>query len=103
MTGKPTTPVIGVEEIENYPGSYSYRPIYGPVNSARVDPFFQFDVRIDKKIVFDKWIFALFLDLQNLSWFAYKSPEFEIYNYDYTEKAVFSNFPMFAIGLRVEY
>ncbi len=103
VTGKPTTPVAGVIEYENSSGTSSFRPVYGETNSDRMDPFFQFDIRIDKKYVFNKWILSYFIDLQNLTWFLYKSPEFIIYNYDYTEKAVFSNFPMYAVGLKVEY
>ncbi|MBN1759551.1 MAG: TonB-dependent receptor, partial [Chitinispirillaceae bacterium] len=103
VTGNPTTPVIDVIEVENYPGSYSFRPVYGKRNSSRVDPFVQLDIRVDKKLVFDKWILSFFWDLQNISYFFYKSPEFEIYNYDYTDKTVFSNFPMFAIGIKAEF
>ena len=103
VTGNPTTPVTGRIEVENYPGAYSFRPIYGDVNSARVDPFVQLDIRVDKKFVFDKWILSFFWDLQNISYLVYKSPEFEIYNYDYTDKTVFSNFPMYAIGVKIEF
>jgi TonB family protein len=103
VTGKPTTPVIGVREIENESGESSYRKLYGPENSTRNAPFFQLDIRIDKKIVFDKFIFSLFIDLQNLSWLVYKSPEIEIYSYDLSEKILFSNFPMYTLGFKVEY
>ncbi len=103
VTGNPTTPVDRVIEVENYPGAFSFRPVYGPKNSSRVDPFFQLDIRVDKKFVFNKWLLSVFWDLQNLSYFVYKSPEFEIYNYDYSDKMAFSNFPMFAIGLKAEF
>jgi hypothetical protein len=72
VTGKPTTPIIDVYESENY---NAFIPVYGEENSARMDPFFQLDVRMDKKFVFDKWMFSIYLDIQNLSWFFYKSAE----------------------------
>ena len=49
VSGDPTTPITGIEEDEN--GNY-FRAIYGEMNSARVDPFFQLDLRMDKKIRF---------------------------------------------------
>ncbi len=100
VTGKPTTPIIGFEYIED--GHY-YKPLYENVNSGRLDPFFQVDVRIDKKWVFKKWMFSTYLDLQNISWVFYKSPEFQIYNYNYTDKSVFSMIPMLSFGCKTEF
>ncbi|MCX7725228.1 MAG: TonB family protein [Chitinispirillaceae bacterium] len=100
VTGKPKTPIIGVIENEN---SSSISPIYGEEKSGRMAPFFQLDIRVDKKFVYKKWILSLFWDLQNISWFWYKSPELEIYNYDYTDKIDFSMIPTFAVGLRADF
>lgn len=100
VTGKPKTPIIGVEEDEQ--GNY-YFPIYGEKNSERVGPFYQLDFRVDKKFVFDKWMFSLYLDLQNLSYFVYKSPELEIHNFNYTDKTTVSNIFMPAIGYKAEF
>ncbi len=100
VSGDPTTPVTGITELEN--ANY-IRPEYGETNSSRVNPFFQLDLRLDKKLVFDKWIYSFYVDLQNISWLLYKSPEMEIYNYDYTDKTTFSMFPMLAVGVKAEF
>ena len=101
VTGKPETPIDSVEYIANWSGFYN--PIYGDENSVRVKPFFQVDVRIDKKFVYDKWMFSLYLDVQNLSYFLYKSPEFTVYNYDYSDKQTVSNIFFPALGFRAEF
>lgn len=100
VTGKPTTPVIGTKYIENY--AY-YQPKYGEKNSDRLDPFFQLDLRADKKIVYKNWIYSIYLDLQNISWFIYKSPEFEYYNYNFKDKTTISMFPMLGVGMKAEF
>lgn len=100
VSGDPTTPIIGVIESEN---SNYFFPEYGETNSSRVNPFFQLDIRLDKKLVFDKWMYSFYIDLQNISWFLYKSPEMEFYNYDYTEKMTFSMFPMLSAGVKAEF
>ncbi len=100
VTGKPVTPIIGTEYIEDF--AY-YRPINGERNSKRVNPFFQLDLRVDKKIIYKKWIYSFYLDLQNLSWLIYKSPEFELYNYNYTDKMDISMFPMLGTGFKAEF
>ncbi|NLG15988.1 MAG: TonB-dependent receptor [Fibrobacter sp.] len=100
VSGDPTTPVTGIIESEN--GNYIL-PEYGKTNSSRVNPFFQLDLRLDKKLVFDKWIYSFYVDLQNISWFLYKSPEMEIYSYDYSDKTTFSMFPMLAVGVKAEF
>lgn len=103
VTGKPKTAVVDIVELENNQGGSSIMPVYGEANSSRFDPFFQLDVRVDKKFVFDNLILSVFWDLQYISWLVYKSPEYEIYNYDYTDKMVVSNFPGIAVGLKVEF
>jgi outer membrane receptor protein involved in Fe transport len=100
VTGKPTTPVIGRVDNELY---NFYEPIYGETNSERVDPFFQLDLRVDKKFIFQNWILSSYLDLQNISWLLYKSPEYEMYDNFYDEKTTVSNVLTPAIGLRAEF
>ncbi len=100
VSGKPTTPIDRVEYVEEY---LDYLPKYGKENSERLDPFFQLDLRVDKKFVFDKWMYSFYLDLQNLSYFFYKSPEFEYYDYNYKEKKTVSSFPMLGIGYKAEF
>jgi hypothetical protein len=100
VSGKPTSPIVGTIEYEN---SKDISPLYGERNSARLDPFFQVDLRLDKKIIYDKWILTYYLDLQNVLWPIYKSPEMTFYNYNYTEKQNISMIPMAAAGVRAEF
>ncbi|HEX2957246.1 MAG TPA: hypothetical protein VHO70_10460, partial [Chitinispirillaceae bacterium] len=80
-----------------------FEPVYGKKNSDRVDPFFQLDVRVDKKFVFDKWMYSMYVDFQNISYFFYKSPEMWDYNYDYTDKTIIAMPPMVAVGCKAEF
>jgi TonB family protein len=100
VTGNPTTPVDSVGYNENLLYYFAYP---GRKNSLRMPPFFQLDVRMDKTFVFDKWMFSFYVDIQNISWFFYKSPELEMYNYDYSEKIRVSNFITPAIGYKAEF
>ncbi len=100
VTGKPTTPVIGSIEDEN--GNF-IEPIFGSRNSDRLGPFFQLDLRVDKKFVFNKWMFSVYLDLINSNYFFYKSPELEVWNEFYDDKTTISNIFTPALGFRAEF
>jgi TonB family protein len=60
-----------------------YLCLNGPINSERLPPFHQLDVRVDKRWVFSGFTLGAYLDLIN----AYNrtNPDFIEYNYDYTE------------------
>ncbi len=100
VTGNPTTPIIGREYDE---GAISFIPLFGKNNSTRVDPFLQLDLRVDKKFIYKKWMYSVYFDLQNISYFFYKSPEREINNYDYTDKNTVSMPPIIGIGYKFEF
>jgi TonB family protein len=100
VTGKPTTPIIGVVEKEQ---DRSFEPVYGEKNSTRLDPFFQLDLRADKKFVYDKWMYSLYIDLQNISYFFYKSPEYQYDDYNYKNKNTVTSFPWLGIGCKAEF
>jgi TonB family protein len=100
VTGDPTTPVVDIIENENY--SY-IQPIEGKPFSSRMDPFFQVDIRVDKKFVYKKWMLSTYLDIQNISWLFYKSPEMVIQNYDYTDSQPVSMIIQPALGIKVEF
>ncbi len=100
VTGKPTTPVLEVVEDEQY--NY-FQPIYGEENTGRMSPFFQLDVRIDKKFVYKHWMFSTYLDVQNVSWLFYKSPQMEVPNYDYSDKQNVSMIIQPALGFKAEF
>lgn len=70
--------------------------------TERVPDFFQIDVRIDKRFVFEKWMFTVYLDVQNVTNRA--NPEATTYNYDYTKHAFLSGLPIFpSLGLKGEF
>jgi TonB family protein len=100
VSGKPTSPIVATVENEN---SKRISPVYGERNTTRQDPFFQLDMRVDKKIIYDKFILTYYVDFQNLLWPLYKSPELTYYNYNYTEKQKISMIPLAAAGVRAEF
>jgi hypothetical protein len=99
VSGKPTSPIIATSENEN---GKRISPVYGERDS-RQDPFFQLDMRVDKKKIYDKFILTYYVDFQNLLWPLYKSPELTYYNYNYTEKQKISMIPLAAAGVRAEF
>jgi TonB family protein len=100
VTGKPTTPVRGSTYYEYY---HAYVPDYAQKNSDRMGPFVQLDLRFDKRFVYKRYILQTYADLQNVSWFFYKSPEFYQYNFDYTDRQPVSNIFIPSIGCRLEF
>lgn len=66
--GAPSTPydVISSSQIDVWQANH--RPVldYSLVNSQRLPPFHQLDLRVDKTWYFKKWTFALYVDVQNL-------------------------------------
>ncbi len=88
-TGNPTTPYsLGVYDIDQ--DSYSGYST-APYNSERLPPYWAASARIDKVFTFKVWSLDLFLDFINV--LHGENPEFELYNYDYTESAYISSFP----------
>ena len=100
VSGKPTSPIVATTESEN---GKRVRPVYGDRNSTRMAPFFQVDMRLDKKMIYEKWILSTYVDLQNVSWLFYQSPEMVYWNYNYTESRNISMIPMMAFGVRAEF
>ncbi len=98
VTGKPAAPILEIKESQTY---NHFIPVYGQTSSRRMDPFFQIDLRVDKKFVFDKWILSAYLDLQNISWFFYRSPEFELPGW--YEKTTVSNIFMPGVGVKAQF
>jgi hypothetical protein len=49
-------------------------PDYKQLNTQRLDPFHQLDVRLDKKWFFKKWSLNLFIDIQNIYQLAIPGP-----------------------------
>jgi TonB family protein len=68
----------------------------------RLPAFFQLDVRADKRWTYQKWTFAAYLEIQNVT--ARRNPEAVSYNFDYSQRGYVTGLPLFpAFGLRAEY
>lgn len=98
-TGNPYTPVVSAVRDD---WADVFVPAYGRVNSRRLEPFHQLDVRVDKTWVFERWTLNAYLDLTN----AYNNPSVEgvTYNYNYTEQKTFSGLPLLPVlGIKGNY
>lgn len=98
-SGPLNTPYVGA--IFDANGNYYY-PVPGERFSRRLPAFFQWDVRIDKRFVYDTWMLALYADVQNVT--NRQNVEGVFYNYNYTEQAYVTGLPILpAIGMRGEW
>ncbi|MCB9740133.1 MAG: TonB-dependent receptor [Deltaproteobacteria bacterium] len=69
---------------------------------ARLPRFQQWDLRVDRKWVFDRWMLGAYLDVQNVT--NRSNPEGLNYNFDATRKAYQSLLPIIpSLGLRGEF
>lgn len=98
-TGSPTTPITGA----SYDADNDvYIPTRGALYSQRLDPFMQLDVRVDKKWIYDTWIFSIYLDVQNAT--NAKNSEDIRYAYDYRSKSKVTGLPILpTFGLKGEF
>lgn len=77
-------------------------PIQSQQYSRRLPDFFQLDVRIDKRFVFQDWMLAAYVDIQNVTY--RKNVEAVLNNYDYTQEAYLTGLPILPVlGLRAEF
>ncbi|HYD42721.1 MAG TPA: TonB family protein [Anaeromyxobacter sp.] len=79
---------------------------YQPISTGRLDsrapPFFQLDLRVDKKWTFPLWSLSTYLEVQNAT--NRQNPEFPAYNFDYSKQDWVSGVGFFpAFGVRAEY
>jgi hypothetical protein len=98
-TGKPYTPVLGAT-----PTSVSghYEPVYGALNSQRMELMHQLDLRLDRVWSFKEWKLSAYLDVQNV--YAHATVMDYRYNSDYTEKTKITTLPILpSFGLRAEF
>lgn len=89
-TGNPTTDYdLGVYDVDqdSYTGFQT-----GAYNADRLPPYWAVNFRIDKLFTFKAWQLDLFVDVLNA--LHGTNPEFEIYNYDYTEKTYVTGLPL---------
>lgn len=82
-------------------GNYFF-PIQSPTYTRRLPDFFQLDLRIDKRFVFQDWMFALYLDVQNVT--NAQNVEAVLNSYDYSEQAYLTGLPILPVlGMRAEF
>lgn len=88
-TGNPTTPYdLAVYDVDL--DSYNAFSA-GATNSDRLPPYWAVNLRIDKLFTFRGWQLDLYVDVINIVHGT--NPEFELYNYDYTEKTYITGLP----------
>ncbi len=98
-TGPLNTPTIG--SIYDANGNYYY-PLMGPQWSRRLPDFFQLDLRVDRRIVFERWMLAFYLDVQNVT--NRSNVEGVTNNYDYTKEQFIYGLPIVPVlGMRAEW
>lgn len=99
VTGNPLTPVTGSAfDADND----AYVPIRGPYYSERIGPFYQLDLRADKKWIYDKIIITAYLDIQNVT--NRKNVESVSYAYDYSKRTDVTGLPIIpSFGLKGEF
>ncbi|WP_258182717.1 TonB-dependent receptor [Enhygromyxa salina] len=79
----------------------TYFPINGPINGARLPPFHQLDLRLDKTWVLPILQVSLYVDVQNV--YNRQNTEFINYAYDYQSFSTINSLPIIpSIGFRVE-
>jgi outer membrane receptor protein involved in Fe transport len=99
VSGNPNTPVVGAV---NNASADRYDPTYGAVNTARNGTFHQLDLRVDKKWVYQNWMFNLYLDIQNV--YNRANPEGVSYNYNFRQAKPQQGLPILPIiGIRAEF
>jgi hypothetical protein len=98
-TGPLNTPNVGA--IYDVNGNY-YFPIFGEQWSRRLPDFFQLDVRIDKRFVFQRWMLAIYADVQNVT--NRGNVESVTNNYNYTKEGYITGLPILPnVGVRAEW
>lgn len=97
--GNPYTPVVNrTFDLDRR----EFRPVYGERDSARLQSFKQFDVRIDKDFVYKYWTLTAYLDLQNVT--NAQNIEAIGWTYDFSEEAPITGLPVLpAFGFRGEW
>lgn len=97
VSGQPYTPVIGSIE---YDGAFV--PIRGLPNSGRFPPFHQLDVRVDRRWIYKRVSFLVYLDVLNV--YNRQNVEMYVYSYDFRETMGGFGLPIFpSLGVRLDY
>ena len=98
-SGPLDTPIAGA--IYDANANY-YFPLAGELFSRRLPAFIQADVRLDKRFVYDHWMLALYVDVQNVT--NRQNVEGTLNNFDFTQERFLYGLPIIpAIGIRGEF
>jgi TonB family protein len=98
-SGPLVTPIVA--SLYDTNGNYYY-PLPGLPWSQRLPDFFQLDLRVDKRFVFQSWVLSVYLDVQNVT--NHQNVEGLFYNFDYTQKQYVYGIPILpALGVRSEF
>ena len=98
-SGNPYTPVVNRFQTFDQRG---FAPVYGDLDSARLPPFWQLDLRVDKDWVFRTWQLTAYLDLQNAT--NAQNVEVIAWTYDFAEEDPITRIPVVpAFGVRGEW
>ena len=99
VSGNPTTALASSvydEKADAYQGNSA------AYNADRLPAFHQLDLRVDKRWVFNRWMFNLYLDVQNV--YNRRNAEGVVYNYDYSQQMIQGGLPIIpSLGLRVDF
>jgi len=97
-TGTPLTPVVGSLYLSDL---NAFIPIYGGVNTARLEATHQLDLRVDRSWTFNSWKLSAYLDIANV--YAHAQVLGYQYSYDFSESEPITQIPFLpAIGVRGE-
>lgn len=89
VTGNPYTPYAGgVYDIDQ---DFYFAFQGAAYNADRLPAFFALDARVDKLFTFKNWQLEVYLDLLNAA--RGQNPEFQLYNYDYTDSTYIRGLP----------
>ncbi|MCP4337394.1 MAG: TonB-dependent receptor [Desulfobulbaceae bacterium] len=99
-TGSPTTP-LDSSRVDS--GDDLFHAYWGEKNSERLDPAIKMDLRISKKILFDKAVTEIYLDLPNVLHPLYKTPECRKFNETTGNEEIFYMPPVPTLGVKVSF
>ena len=91
-TGFPRTPVIGAY-LDGKTGTFE--PLFGALNSIRIPPFWQLDVRVSKRFRIGRSELEAYLDLQNVT--DRSNPEEIVYSADYSQRRSITGLPILPV------
>jgi hypothetical protein len=99
VTGLPYTTITGGVYYEN---GDVYVPIQGARLSECLNDFWQLDLRLDRKWIYDTWILSVYLDIQNVT--NNKNEFGNAYSFDYSQSEPSTGLPILpTFGVRGEF